>query len=178
MRELLRSARRVSSNDNGTGEGWPGAFLSISHTLGATMRPPPCRASHLARALATRARTASSSVWRCAAWSWPREDRGPSESKSDDYRVSITPAVVRELTARRARLLVQSGAARAARMAKISSLRMARGSCPMRRRVFVDGRSRVEGQGAQAPRWRCCAPANAFTYLHLAAEPDLRPGLQ
>ena len=53
----------------------------------------------------------------------------PTEIKPDEYRVAITPAGVRELSARGHEVLVQAGAGEGSAMRTSSSGRRARGSC-------------------------------------------------
>ena len=61
-------------------------------------------------------------------------NRIPSEIKSDEYRIAITPAGVRELTSRGHEVLVQAGAGEGSAMGDEQFRRRARGSCAMRRR--------------------------------------------
>ena len=101
----------------------------------------------------------------------------PSEIKADEYRVAMTPAGVRELTARGHEVLRAGGAGEGSAMATSSTARRARGSCPTptpcspRRRWWSRSRSPSPG-GGQLRQGQML-----FTYLHLAAEPELTRGL-
>ena len=103
----------------------------------------------------------------------------PSEIKSDEYRVAITPAGVRELSARGHEVLVQAGAGEGSAMADAQF--QAQGAAIVARceaRVRA-GRARAEGEGAAAVEVGMLHEGQTlFTYLHLAAEPELARGLQ
>ena len=99
----------------------------------------------------------------------------PTEIKTDEYRVALTPAGVREL--------VEHGHGSPSRPARRGSAiadeeytRRARRSC--RRRGGVRGRRHDrQGQGAEAVEVAMLEPRHTlFTYLHLAPDPELTHG--
>jgi alanine dehydrogenase len=103
----------------------------------------------------------------------------PSEIKADEYRVAITPAGVRELSARGHEVLVQAGAGEGSAMA--DNQFQAQGA-----QIVADVQALFEQadlvlkvkepQAAEAGMLR--EGQTLFTYLHLAAEPELTRGLQ
>ncbi|MGH2880209.1 MAG: alanine dehydrogenase [Solirubrobacteraceae bacterium] len=103
----------------------------------------------------------------------------PSEIKPDEYRVAITPAGVRELCSRGHELLVQAGAGEGS---AISDEEFAAQGA-----VMVDGAPAVfdgadlilkvkEPQAGEVALLR--DEQTLFTYLHLAAEPELAEALR
>jgi alanine dehydrogenase len=103
----------------------------------------------------------------------------PTEIKSDEYRVAITPAGVRELCARGHEVFVQAGAGL--------------GSALTDERFQAQGATIVEGAPAVFERGELILKVKEpqpvevemleerhtlFTYLHLAAEPALAEGLR
>jgi alanine dehydrogenase len=102
----------------------------------------------------------------------------PSEVKADEYRVAITPAGVRELSARGHEVLVQSGAGEGSAMAdeqfRAQGARIVRDADA----VFAEAELVLkvkEPQPEEVGRLR--AGQALFTYLHLAAEAELTRGL-
>jgi alanine dehydrogenase len=100
----------------------------------------------------------------------------PSEVKSDEYRVAITPAGVRELSGRGHEVLVQAGPS-----ALDDDEFRAQGAqiVPDAESVFEQSELVLkvkEPQPAEVALLR--AGQTLFTYLHLAAEPDLARGLR
>jgi alanine dehydrogenase len=103
----------------------------------------------------------------------------PTESKTDEYRVAITPAGVRELAARGHEVILQAGAGDGSAMSDAEFV--AQGA-----RIVADGEAvfaeadmvlKVKEPLAHEVAW--LRPDHTlFTYLHLAAEPDLARGLQ
>ncbi len=102
----------------------------------------------------------------------------PSEIKADEYRVAITPAGVRELTARGHEVLVQAGAGEGSAMSDQQF--SAQGA-----RIAADADA-VFGQAELVLKVKEPQPVEVaglregqtlFTYLHLAAEPELARGL-
>jgi alanine dehydrogenase len=102
----------------------------------------------------------------------------PSEIKADEYRVAITPAGVRELTARGHEVLVQAGAGEGSAMSDEQF--SAQGA------QIVDGAGAVFAQSELVLKVKEPQPVEVarlregqtlFTYLHLAAEPELARGL-
>jgi alanine dehydrogenase len=102
----------------------------------------------------------------------------PTEVKQDEYRIAITPAGVRELTARGQEVLVQSGAGEGSAMGDEQF--QAQGA-----RIVADADAVFAGaelvlkvkepQPEEVGRLR--QGQTLFTYLHLAAEPELARGL-
>jgi len=103
----------------------------------------------------------------------------PTEIKADEYRVAITPAGVRELATHGHEVLVQSGAGDGSALSDMQFL--AQGA-----RIVADAESVFEQAGLvlkvkepQPPEVEMLRPGQTlFTYLHLAAEPELAKGLQ
>jgi len=103
----------------------------------------------------------------------------PTEIKPDEYRVAITPAGVRELSARGHEVLVQSGAGEGSAMADEQFL--AQGALIVQDADAVFSQAELvlkvkEPQPEEAGRLR--EGQTLFTYLHLAAEPQLARMLQ
>jgi alanine dehydrogenase len=103
----------------------------------------------------------------------------PSESKPDEYRVAVTPAGVRELTARGHDVMVESGAGvgRA-----LSDARFAAQGAQIvgdAETVFAETELvlKVKEPQPYEVEW-LRADHTLFTYLHLAAAPDLARALQ
>jgi alanine dehydrogenase len=102
----------------------------------------------------------------------------PSEIKKDEYRVAITPAGVRELSARGHEVLVESGAGEGSAMADEQFL--AQGARIVRdaEAVFEEAELVLKVKEPQAQEVeRLRHGQTLFTYLHLAAEPQLARGL-
>ena len=115
-----------------------------------------------------------------------REDREnamkvgvPTEIKKDEYRVSLTPAGVRELKERGHEVLVQSGAGEGSTIAG----RRVRGpgrADPARRAgaVFDEAELVLGVKEPQPEEVALLRPEHTlFTYLHLAPNPELTKGL-
>ncbi len=102
----------------------------------------------------------------------------PTEIKTDEFRVAITPAGVRELTSQGHEVLIQAGAGVGSAIDDLAY--EAQGA-----RIVPDGAA-VWGEAelvlkVKEPQ-RCEVPLlrpgqTLFTYLHLAAEPELAAGL-
>jgi alanine dehydrogenase len=102
----------------------------------------------------------------------------PTEIKTDEYRVAITPAGVRELSSRGHEVLVQAGAGEGSAMSDEQFT--AQGARIVRDADAVFGEAELvlkvkEPQQVEVARLR--EGQTLFTYLHLAAEPDLARGL-
>ena len=103
----------------------------------------------------------------------------PTEIKPDEYRVAITPAGVRELTGRGHEVLVQrgggeDGSAMSDEQFEAQGARIVADADA----VFAEAELVLkvkEPQPEEVGRLR--AGQTLFTYLHLAAEPDLAQGL-
>ena len=103
----------------------------------------------------------------------------PSEIKPDEYRVAITPAGVRELSAHGHEVLIQAGAGVGSAMADEQFAAQGARIVPDARAVFSEAELVLkvkEPQPVEVEMLR--AGQTLFTYLHLAAEPELARGLQ
>ncbi|MGO9247679.1 MAG: alanine dehydrogenase [Solirubrobacteraceae bacterium] len=103
----------------------------------------------------------------------------PSEVKLDEYRVAITPAGVRELSARGHEVLIQAGAGEGSAMSDEQFAAQGARIVPDARAVFAGAELVLkvkEPQPAEVAMLR--EGQTLFTYLHLAAEPELARGLQ
>jgi len=103
----------------------------------------------------------------------------PTEIKPDEFRVALTPAGVRELTARGHEVLVQAGAGIGSAIE--DEHYTAQGARIARDVAEVWGAAELvlkvkEPQPAEVVRLR--AEQTLFTYLHLAAAPELTAGLR
>jgi alanine dehydrogenase len=102
----------------------------------------------------------------------------PTEIKSDEYRVAITPAGVRELSTRGHQVLVQSGAGEGSAMSDEQFIAQGARIVPDADALFEAAELVVkvkEPQPVEVSRLRL--GQTLFTYLHLAAEPELARGL-
>ncbi len=102
----------------------------------------------------------------------------PTEVKTDEYRVALTPAGVRELTDAGHTVLVQAGAGMGS--AITDEMYTAQGATilPDAAAVFGEAEMIVKVKEPQAAEVEMIEPRHTlFTYLHLAAEPDLTHGL-
>jgi alanine dehydrogenase len=103
----------------------------------------------------------------------------PTEIKADEYRVAITPAGVRELTARGHEVLVQSGAGDGSAMGDVQFLAQGARIVPDAESVFAQAELVLKVKEPQPPEVALLREGQTlFTYLHLAAEPELARGLQ
>ncbi|HEY2397922.1 MAG TPA: alanine dehydrogenase [Solirubrobacteraceae bacterium] len=103
----------------------------------------------------------------------------PTEIKADEYRVAITPAGVRELSVRGHEVLVQAGAGEGSAFSDEQFLAQGARIAPDAEAVFADAELLLkvkEPQPEEARRLR--EGQTLFTYLHLAAEPELARLLQ
>jgi alanine dehydrogenase len=103
----------------------------------------------------------------------------PTEIKSDEYRVAITPAGVRELAARGHEVLIQSGAGEGSAIADEQFI--AQGARIVRdaQAVFTQAELVLKVKEPQPVEVGMLREGQTlFTYLHLAAEPVLARGLQ
>ena len=102
----------------------------------------------------------------------------PTEVKTDEYRVALTPAGVRELVDAGHEVYVQSGAGRGLGDHRRAVRGAGRDDRARRRRGVRRGRADRQGQGAAARGGRAAEPRHTlFTYLHLAADAELTRGL-
>jgi alanine dehydrogenase len=103
----------------------------------------------------------------------------PTEIKTDEYRVAITPAGVRELSVRGHDVLVQAGAGKGSAMGDEQFRAQGARIVPDADTLFAEAELILkvkEPQPEEARRLR--EGQTLFTYLHLAAEPELTRLLQ
>jgi alanine dehydrogenase len=99
----------------------------------------------------------------------------PTEVKTDEYRVALTPAGVRELAARGHEVLVQAAAGIGSQIADAA---YAEQGARIVEDAFADAELIVKVKEPQPPEVaRLREDQVLFTYLHLAADPDLTRGL-
>jgi alanine dehydrogenase len=102
----------------------------------------------------------------------------PSEIKTDEYRVAITPAGVRELATRGHDVLVQAGAGEGSAMSDEQFEAQGARIVPDAQAVFGEAELVLKVKEPQAVEVELLREGQTlFTYLHLAAEPDLARGL-
>src|SRR3712207_4040837 len=102
----------------------------------------------------------------------------PTEIKTDEYRVGLTPASVRELVERGHEVLVQRGAGEGS--ASPDELYAAQGAriLPDAEAVFGEADMIVKVKEPQPEEVARLEPRHTlFTYLHLAPDPELTAGL-
>jgi alanine dehydrogenase len=102
----------------------------------------------------------------------------PTEIKADEYRVAITPAGVRELSSRGHEVLVQAGAGEGSAMSDQQFRAQGARIVADADAVFGEAELVLKVKEPQAVEVDKLRPGQTlFTYLHLAAEPDLARGL-
>jgi alanine dehydrogenase len=102
----------------------------------------------------------------------------PTEIKADEYRVAITPAGVRELSARGHEVLLQAGAGEGSAMSDEQFIAQGARIVPAADELFEQAELVVKVKEPQPAEIRRLRPEQTlFTYLHLAAEPELARGL-
>src|SRR3981081_2889251 len=103
----------------------------------------------------------------------------PTEIKSDEYRIAITPAGVRELTVRGHEVLVQAGAGEGSAMASDQFRAQGARIVDDADAVFAEAELVLKVKEPQPDEVRKLRDGQVlFTYLHLAAEPELARALQ
>jgi alanine dehydrogenase len=103
----------------------------------------------------------------------------PSEIKADEYRVAITPAGVRELSARGHEVLVQAGAGEGSAMSDEQFAAQGAEIVADAQGVFAEAELVLKVKEPQPVEVEMLREGQTlFTYLHLAAEPELARGLQ
>jgi alanine dehydrogenase len=103
----------------------------------------------------------------------------PSEIKADEYRVAITPAGVRELTLRGHEVLVQAGAGEGSAMADAQFKAQGARTVADAATVFAQAELVLKVKEPQPSEVGMLREGQTlFTYLHLAAEPDLARALR
>ncbi len=102
----------------------------------------------------------------------------PTEIKTDEYRVAITPAGVRDLASRGHEVLVQAGAGDGSAMSDEQFREQGATIAPDADAVFEGAELILGVKEPQPEEVEKLRPEHTlFTYLHLAAEPDLARGL-
>jgi alanine dehydrogenase len=102
----------------------------------------------------------------------------PSEIKPDEYRVAITPAGVRELSAHGHEVLVQTGAGEGSAMTDDQFRAQGARIVADADAVFGEAELVLKVKEPQPQEFgRLREGQTLFTYLHLAAEPELAHGL-
>jgi len=103
----------------------------------------------------------------------------PTEVKADEYRVAITPAGVRECSSRGHEVLVQAGAGEGSAMADDQFRAQGARIVADAEAVFAEAELVLKVKEPQAAEVGMLREGQTlFTYLHLAAEPELARGLQ
>jgi len=103
----------------------------------------------------------------------------PTEVKSDEYRIAITPAGVRELSARGHEVLVQAGAGYGSAMSDEQFVAQGAEIAADAQAVFALADLVLKVKEPQPAEVEMLREGQVlFTYLHLAAEPELARGLQ
>jgi alanine dehydrogenase len=102
----------------------------------------------------------------------------PTEIKADEYRVAITPAGVRELTSRGHEVLLQAGAGEGSALSDEQFQAQGATIVADARTLFGAAELVLKVKEPQASEVDLLRPEHTlFTYLHLAAEPQLARGL-
>ena len=102
----------------------------------------------------------------------------PSEVKVDEYRVALTPAGVRELADAGHEVVVQSGAGEGSAIADERYVEQGARIVPDAESVFGEAELIVKVKEPQTEEVALLEPRHTlFTYLHLAANPELTLGL-
>jgi alanine dehydrogenase len=102
----------------------------------------------------------------------------PTEIKTDEYRVALTPAGVRELVDRGHEALVQQGAGAGSAIADAEYIEQGARIVPDAESVFAEAEMIVKVKEPQASEVAMLRPHHTlFTYLHLAPDPELTRGL-
>jgi alanine dehydrogenase len=102
----------------------------------------------------------------------------PTEIKTDEYRVALTPAGVRELTEHGHEVVVQAGAGEGSAISDDDYTSQGARILPDADAVFAEGEMIVKVKEPQPEEVaRLEARHLLFTYLHLAPDPELTRGL-
>ncbi len=102
----------------------------------------------------------------------------PTEIKTDEYRVALTPSGVRELVDHGHAVLVQSGAGEGSAITDADYTVQGAQIVPAAAAVFADADLVVKVKEPQAAEVAMLRPGQTlFTYLHLAPDPALTQGL-
>src|SRR3954449_10249894 len=102
----------------------------------------------------------------------------PTEIKTDEYRVALTPAGVRELAEHGHEVLIQAGAGEGSAIADAEYVSQGARIVADAAAVFAGSDMVVKVKEPQAPEVALLEPRHTlFTYLHLAPDPELTQGL-
>jgi alanine dehydrogenase len=102
----------------------------------------------------------------------------PTEVKADEYRVALTPIGVRELADRGHEVLVQSGAGEGSAITDDAFAAQGARIVPDAESVLAEAELILKVKEPQPSEVGLLQPQHVlFTYLHLAANPDLARGL-
>ncbi|MBJ7332883.1 MAG: alanine dehydrogenase, partial [Solirubrobacteraceae bacterium] len=102
----------------------------------------------------------------------------PTEIKTDEYRVALTPAGVRELTDRGHEVVVQAGAGEGSSIGDDRYVAQGASIVPDADAVFAEAELIVKVKEPQPVEVARLRPHHTlFTYLHLAPDPHLTSGL-
>jgi len=103
----------------------------------------------------------------------------PTEIKADEYRIAITPAGVRELSAHGHEVLVQAGAGEGSAFSDADFEQQGARIVPHAHDIFEAAELVLKVKEPQPLEVQMLHEGQTlFTYLHLAAEPELARGLQ
>ncbi|MCX6386661.1 MAG: alanine dehydrogenase [Solirubrobacterales bacterium] len=102
----------------------------------------------------------------------------PTEIKTDEYRVALTPAGARELAEAGHSVVVQAGAGLGSAIADADYISQGAQILPDAESVFAESDMIVKVKEPQPVEVALLEPRHIlFTYLHLAPDPDLTQGL-
>ncbi len=102
----------------------------------------------------------------------------PTEIKTDEYRVALTPSGVRELVEHGHEVLVQSGAGEGSAITDADYTAQGARIVPDAQTVFAEAEMVVKVKEPQPVEVAMLRPGQTlFTYLHLAPDPELTQGL-
>lgn len=102
----------------------------------------------------------------------------PTEIKTDEYRVAMTPSGVRELTQRGHEVVVQAGAGEGSAISDDEYVAQGATILPDADAVFAEADLIVKVKEPQPEEVARLRPGQVlFTYLHLAPDPELTVGL-
>src|SRR5690349_1506934 len=102
----------------------------------------------------------------------------PTEIKTDEYRVALTPAGVRELVEHGHEVFIQAGAGEGSAIADAEYTSQGAKILPDAAAVFAESDMVVKVKEPQASEVAMLEPRHTlFTYLHLAPDPELTRGL-
>src|SRR4051794_25082318 len=101
----------------------------------------------------------------------------PTEIKTDEYRVALTPAGVRELVEHGHEIVVQAGAGEGAAIADAEYASQGAKILPDAQAVFAEADMVVKVKEPQPSEVALLEPRHTlFTYLHLAPDAELTKG--